>query len=110
MSGGAFDYRQNQIDWIIEGIEDHLESMGKEKGDVNDPYMRDFYSKYPEERTYHVESEEVQERMRHAIEALKIAKVYAQRVDWYLSGDDGEESFLERLDKELNQNKEEDDS
>jgi hypothetical protein len=22
-------------------------------------------------------------------------------VDWYLSGDDGEESFLERLDKEL---------
>jgi hypothetical protein len=39
--------------------------------------------------------------MRHAIEALKIAKIYAQRVDWYLSGDDGEESFLERLDKEL---------
>jgi hypothetical protein len=101
MSGGAFEYRQNQIDWIIEGIEDHLESMGKEKGDVNDPYMRDFYSKYPEARIYPVESEEVQERMRHAIEALKIAKIYAQRVDWYLSGDDGEESFLERLDKEL---------
>ena len=101
MSGGAFEYRQNQIDWIIEGIEDHLESMGKEKGDVNDPYMRDFYSKYPEERIYPVDSEEVQERMRHAIKALKIAKVYAQRVDWYLSGDDGEESFLERLDKEL---------
>jgi len=101
MSGGRFDYRQNQIDWIIEGIEDHLESMGKEKGDVNDPYMRDFYSKYPEERIYPVESEAVQERMIHAIRALKIAKIYAQRVDWYLSGDDGEESFIERLDKEL---------
>ena len=101
MSGGAFDYKQNQIDWIIEGIEEHLESMGKEREDVNDPYRREYYSDYPEERTYHVESEEVQERMRHAIRALKIAKVYAQRVDWYLSGDDGEERFLERLDKEL---------
>jgi hypothetical protein len=54
MSGGAFEYRQNQIDWIIEGIEDHFESMGKEKGDVNDP-MKDFYSKYPEARIYPVE-------------------------------------------------------
>lgn len=101
MSGGAFEYRQNHIDWIIEGIEDHLESMGKERGDVDNPYRREFYSKYPEERAYPVESEEVQERMRHAIRALKIAKIYAQRVDWYLSGDDGEESFIERLDKEL---------
>ena len=101
MSGGHFDYKQYQIDWIIEGIEEHLESMGKERGDVNDPYRKEFYSEYPEERTYPVESEEVQERMRHAIRALKIAKIYAQRVDWYLSGDDGEESFLERLDREL---------
>ena len=101
MSGGHFDYKQYQIDWIIEGIEEHLESMGKERGDVNDPYRKEFYSEYPEERTYPIESEEVQERMRHAIRALKIAKVYAQRVDWYLSGDDGEESFLERLDREL---------
>ena len=109
MSGGHFDYKQNQIDWIIEGIEEHLESMGKEKDDVNNPYMRDFYSKYPEARTYPVESEEVQKRMRHAIRALKIAKVYAQRVDWYLSGDDGEESFINRLEqslKELECNKE----
>jgi len=101
MSGGAFEYRQYYIDEIIEGIEEHLESMGKEKGDVNDPYRKEFYSEYPEEKIYPVESEEVQERMRHAIRALKIAKVYAQRVDWYLSGDDGEESFIERLDKEL---------
>ena len=101
MSGGAFEYRQNQIDWIIEGIEEHLESMGKEREDVDDPMWIEYYSKHPEERTYPVESEAVQERMRHAIKALKTAKIYAQRVDWYLSGDDGEENFLERLDKEL---------
>lgn len=101
MSGGHFDYKQYQIDQIIEGIEEHLELMGKEREDVDNPYRREYYSEYPEARIYPVESEEVQERMRHAIRALKIAKIYAQRVDWYLSGDDGEESFLERLDREL---------
>jgi hypothetical protein len=39
--------------------------------------------------------------MKEAVKALKIAQVYAQRVDWLLSGDDGEESFLRRLDDEL---------
>jgi hypothetical protein len=39
--------------------------------------------------------------MKEAVKALKIAQVYAQRVDWLLSGDDGEESFLSRLDDEL---------
>lgn len=39
--------------------------------------------------------------MREAIKALKIAHIYAQRVDWYLSGDDGEKSFLSRLEQEL---------
>ena len=47
--------------------------------------------------------------MREAIKALKIAHIYAQRVDWYLSKDDGEESFISRLEqslKELEGNKE----
>ena len=92
MSGGAFEYRQNQIDWIIDGIEEHLTNQGTLTG-------HDDYLGQPE--YYAFESEEVQERMRHAIKALKIAKIYAQRVDWYLSGDDGEESFLEKLDREL---------
>ena len=39
--------------------------------------------------------------MKEAVRALKIAQVYAQRVDWLLSGDDGEESFLSRLEEEL---------
>ena len=32
---------------------------------------------------------------------LKQAEIYAQRIDWLLSGDDGEESFHERLKEEL---------
>jgi hypothetical protein len=30
-----------------------------------------------------------------------MAQVYAHRVDWLLSGDDGEESFLRRLAEDL---------
>ena len=101
MSGGAFEYKQFHIKQIAEEIQSELDKQGKERSKEELYMMGDYYEKYPEERTYHVESEEVQERMRHAIKALKIAKIYAQRVDWYLSGDDGEESFLERLDKEL---------
>jgi TFIIF-interacting CTD phosphatase-like protein len=34
-------------------------------------------------------------------EILRKAEIYAQRMDWYLAGDDGEDSFLERLEDEL---------
>jgi hypothetical protein len=39
--------------------------------------------------------------MEEAVKVLKIAQVYAHRVDWFLCGDDGEESFLRRLDEDL---------
>jgi hypothetical protein len=37
------------------------------------------------------------------MKVLRVAAVYAQRIDWLLSGDDGEESFLKRLKEELGQ-------
>ena len=101
MSGGHFNYDQFRIKSIAEEIEEYLDDMGKERDDVDSLVMRDFYDKYPEAKYNRVESDIVQEKMREAIKALEIAYIYAQRVDWYLSGDDGEESFLERLDKEL---------
>jgi hypothetical protein len=36
-----------------------------------------------------------------AVTALKTAYVYAQRIDWLLSGDDGEDSFHIRLQAQL---------
>jgi predicted oxidoreductase len=38
---------------------------------------------------------------KQAEHALRVAQVYLQRIDWFWSGDDGEESFLERLTEEL---------
>ena len=41
------------------------------------------------------------EEFRKAIHTLRQAAVYVQRIDWFLSGDDGEESFHKRLKEEL---------
>jgi len=36
-----------------------------------------------------------------AVRALKIAEVYARRVEWLISDDDGYDSFLKRIDEDL---------
>ncbi len=38
---------------------------------------------------------------RFAIGCLRKAAIYAQRIDWLISGDDGEDSFHERLKEDL---------
>ena len=40
-------------------------------------------------------------RLREAVGQLRRAAIFANRIDWLLSGDDGEDSFLRRIDKEL---------
>ena len=46
-------------------------------------------------------SEETISEFKKSVEVLKLAKVYAHRIDWLLSGDDGEDSFHERLREDL---------
>ena len=46
---------------------------------------------------------EVMEILKEGVKKLKEAAVYAQRIDWYLSGDDGEESLIKRLKEDLEQ-------
>ena len=102
MSGGHFDYNQYRINDIADSIERELNRQGKEKpkdelyGDV------EYYEKYPDEKYYYTYPEIVQEKMKEAVRQLKIAAVYAQRVDWLLSGEDSEERFIERLEEDLN--------
>jgi hypothetical protein len=101
MSGGAFDYNQYKIREIYQHIEDELKKQGKEKSKEDLWQYRDYYEKYPEEKIWQVYSEDVQQIFKDAITALKKAEVYAQRIDWYLSGDDGEENFVSRLKSDL---------
>ena len=41
----------------------------------------------------------------NAVNYLKLAQIYSRRVEWLLSGDDGEDSFIKRLKEELEENK-----
>lgn len=60
-----------------------------------------------EEPYCHDWGEETLTEFRRAVAVLKQTRVYVQRIDWLLSGDDGEESFHERLKEELEKLKEE---
>ena len=107
MSGGAFDYNQYKIGYIAEQIEEVIIKNGVKKTpeEIKDEGWRDdsWYEKYPEDKFHYKYPDEVIEKMKEAVKSLKIAQEYAQRVDWLLSGDDGEESFLRRLEEELNE-------
>ena len=107
MSGGAFDYKQWHIEQIADDVEKLIEKNGREKTreELKEEGWRndDWYEKYPEDLSHYKYPDEVIEKFKEGMKVLKIAAVYAQRIDWLLSGDDGEESFLKRLKEELGQ-------
>lgn len=80
MSGGHFNYDQYKIGYIADSVEQAIRDNDKD----DYPY-----------------SEEIISKFKDGIKALRIAEVYAQRIDWLLSGDDGGDSFLERLGEDL---------
>lgn len=84
MSGGHFDYKQYQIDDVADKMQDEV--------------ARAVYKLQLGEETY---SEATIERMKEAAIVCRAAALYVNRLDWLLSGDDGEETFHERLEQEL---------
>ena len=84
MSGGHFNYH----DYYIRGIADQI----SEEIERND------------ERGL---TEETLAEFRKAIRLLHEAQTYVHRIDWLLSGDDGEDNFHKRLTRDLAQLKEE---
>jgi hypothetical protein len=107
MSGGAFNYDQYKIGYIVDEIEEVVVKNGVEKTpeQLKEEGWRDpdWYKKYPEDLFHYKYPDEVIEKMKEGIEILKRAQIYAHRIDWLLSGDDGEESFLKRLEEDLNE-------
>ena len=80
MSGGYFDYNQHLIDVIIDDIEDIT------------------YNNDSSENRY---SEETIQKFNAAIAICDKAAIMVERIDYLLSGDDSEDTFHERWDKEL---------
>ena len=94
MSGGHFDYLQFRIGEIV----DRIERVIAKNVDSESEAAR----LLDEEGEWHYSfSEETLNEFRNGIQALNKAFVYAHRIDWLLSGDDGEEGFHARLKKEL---------
>jgi hypothetical protein len=91
MSGGHFEYLQYRISDIAEEIQrlidSNEDSTMNEWGETNGRFY----------------SATVIGRFREAVLALRRAQIMAHRVDWLVSGDDGEDSFLSRWDEELRQ-------
>lgn len=91
MSGGKFDYQQYRIEDIAVEIDDVIESNDDESLDEWGGHRG---KNYPPE---------IIEKFREAAHTLRQAAEMAQRVDWLLSGDDGETSFLRRWKNEVRQ-------
>lgn len=75
MSGGYFDYQQR----LIQDIEQSIGRAGA---------------------SFEL-SAEAETAFLEARKALRVAYVYAQRIDWLLCGDDDEEAFHRRLKEDL---------
>lgn len=59
------------------------------------------YDRYPDEADVLELSDETINAMKEAYRQIRIAEIYATRVDWMMSGDDSEESFRERVKEDL---------
>jgi len=85
MSGGHFNYNQYRINEIADEIKNIIKNNNVRNefghpGDIPDDVIDDF---------------------KEAVRLLEKASVYVQRIDWFISDDDGVESFRERLKEDL---------
>ena len=105
MSGGRFDYRDFAFNEIADQIEHEIRINGKPKtaDELKEQSWRglDWYTQYPEDLNYYKYSDEVINEFAEAVVILRMAAIYTHRIDYLLSGDDGEETFLKRLYDEL---------
>ena len=110
MSGGSFDYYQWHIDDIANSIENYIYGHSIDEDRIEE-YIKDHWledkekedvlkNKHTLPNSYGFSKETIKE-FKKGLAILKKAYIYAQRIDWLLSGDDGEESFHKRLKEEL---------
>lgn len=85
MSGGRFEYQQYRINDIAETIKEDIIKL------ENNPE----YLEWIKDKEYLIIA------MKQAYIAILSAYTYSQRLDWLLSGDDGEESFKQRLEEDM---------
>ncbi len=85
MSGGHFRYKQYALNELTEEVE-RLIATNKRANEWGDT------RNYPKE---------VIDKFKKAVKLLKEAEAYVHEIDWLVSGDTDEESFLENLNQQL---------
>lgn len=105
MSGGTFDYSQRTIELIADDIEQTILEAGRKIPDVLlEEHQHRYSREIPlEEQYYSSYNRKTMEIMKRAVYILRMAYIYAQRIDWMLSGDDGEDDLVRRLNQELHE-------
>jgi len=98
MSGGAFGYNQYRIREIADQVKELFLTYRDRRLQAVRIDMAG--RKHEERRKCRPETLRI---LRDAYRVLSEAAIYAQRVDWWISGDDGEENFRERLSEELDE-------
>ena len=89
MSGGHFNYKQHSLLDMADDIGSEI--MTNDSTEKNE-WGNNIGSHYSPKTIAEFEK---------AVKVLKTAYVYAQRIDWLLSGDDGEDSFHKRLQAQI---------
>jgi len=81
MSGGYFNYKQYELSTMISTIEQTIRDQGKvdEWGEAAPTFPADII-----------------ECMKEAMYQMQKCENMLQRIDWFLSGDDGDDSFRRR--------------
>ena len=93
MSGGHFDYAQNRITAVADEIERMIQHNGQT---INlDNYFEETPYTYPEFEP------QTLRKFQQALTTLREASIMVQRIDWLVSGDDGEDTFHKRWNQEL---------
>ena len=106
MSGGNWEYLQRRLSEPIDDVQGMIDNNGKAYPEEELKYRyitKEHLTNWPEDGFHPEYPEEMLDKFKDAIKAIKKAYVYIQRLDWFLSGDDGRESFMERLEEELKQ-------
>ena len=107
MSGGSMDYVYGRIDYAAEEVQEEIRRILEDqdcKGDSRFDAYEYYQEKYPDNPLFKnpkLLKEEVLKKLNEAFSCLNKAAIYARRVEWLTSSDDGYESFVLRLDKEL---------
>lgn len=97
MSGGHFDYAQHRIGDIANSIQEEIDRSGK----LITEEERIFFFSWDDDTHHYEYPKDIVLEFKQGVHLLRMAEIYAQRIDWLLSGDDGVDSFRNRLKEDL---------